>query len=64
MLECFISPNDNAGIMIPIPQYPLYSATISEYGLHQVIMINEFKTEAIALITQNSFHKITYLNRF
>ncbi|KAF8782672.1 alanine aminotransferase 1-like [Argiope bruennichi] len=24
------------GIMIPIPQYPLYSATIAEYGMHQI----------------------------
>lgn len=24
------------GVMIPIPQYPLYSATISEYGAHQI----------------------------
>lgn len=25
-----------AGIMVPIPQYPLYSATIAEFGMHQV----------------------------
>lgn len=25
-----------AGVMIPIPQYPLYSATIAEYGMHQI----------------------------
>lgn len=24
------------GIMIPIPQYPLYSATLSEFNMHQV----------------------------
>ncbi|XP_050704696.1 alanine aminotransferase 1-like [Eriocheir sinensis] len=24
------------GVMIPIPQYPLYSATIAEYDLHQI----------------------------
>lgn len=24
------------GVMIPIPQYPLYSATIAEYNLHQI----------------------------
>lgn len=24
------------GIMIPIPQYPLYSATVAEYGMHQI----------------------------
>lgn len=30
-------PNDKpAGFMIPIPQYPLYSATISEYSAHQI----------------------------
>ncbi len=38
LLECFISENESTGVMIPIPQYPLYSATISEYGLHQVIL--------------------------
>jgi aspartate/methionine/tyrosine aminotransferase len=27
---------DRAGIMIPIPQYPLYTATISRLGAHQV----------------------------
>lgn len=25
-----------SGVMIPIPQYPLYSATLAEYGIHQV----------------------------
>ncbi|KAF8782674.1 Alanine aminotransferase 2 like protein [Argiope bruennichi] len=25
-----------AGVMIPIPQYPLYSSTIAEYGMHQI----------------------------
>ncbi|GFS89843.1 alanine aminotransferase 2 [Nephila pilipes] len=24
------------GVMIPIPQYPLYSATLAEYGMHQI----------------------------
>lgn len=24
------------GIMVPIPQYPLYSATIAEFGMHQI----------------------------
>ncbi|XP_068724869.1 alanine aminotransferase 1-like [Montipora capricornis] len=28
--------NDRAGIMIPIPQYPLYSATLSEYNSYQI----------------------------
>lgn len=26
----------NPGIMVPIPQYPLYSATIAEFGMNQV----------------------------
>ncbi|XP_017493625.1 PREDICTED: alanine aminotransferase 2-like [Rhagoletis zephyria] len=32
------SPTDGipTGIMVPIPQYPLYSATISELGMHQI----------------------------
>jgi hypothetical protein len=25
-----------SGVMIPIPQYPLYSATLAEYGMEQV----------------------------
>ncbi|KAH8018596.1 hypothetical protein HPB51_009035 [Rhipicephalus microplus] len=25
-----------SGVMIPIPQYPLYSATLAEYGVHQI----------------------------
>jgi aspartate/methionine/tyrosine aminotransferase len=30
-------PNQKpAGFMIPIPQYPLYTATISEYGAEKV----------------------------
>jgi len=24
------------GVMIPIPQYPLYSASLAEFGMHQV----------------------------
>lgn len=28
--------DSNSGIMIPIPQYPLYSATITLYGGHQI----------------------------
>lgn len=27
---------DRAGVMVPIPQYPLYSATISEYNEYQI----------------------------
>jgi len=36
ILELFISEKENTGIMIPIPQYPLYSATIDEFGMEQV----------------------------
>ena len=24
------------GVMVPIPQYPLYSATLAEYGMEKV----------------------------
>lgn len=38
VLKMFINKNNakKVGIMIPIPQYPLYSATIEEFGLGQV----------------------------
>jgi len=29
-------PGQPVGVMIPIPQYPLYSATLCEFGMHQV----------------------------
>lgn len=29
-------PDLPVGVMIPIPQYPLYSATLCEFGMHQV----------------------------
>lgn len=36
--------------MIPIPQYPLYSATISEYGLEPIrYYLNEQQTWALEL---------------
>lgn len=25
-----------SGVMVPIPQYPLYSATLAEFNMHQV----------------------------
>lgn len=44
ILELFQSDSEKAGIMIPIPQYPLYSATISEYGMNLVgYYLNEEK---------------------
>lgn len=38
VLKLFINHNNakKVGVMIPIPQYPLYSATIEEFGLGQV----------------------------
>jgi len=36
ILELFISEKEKSGALIPIPQYPLYSATISEFGMHQI----------------------------
>ncbi|KAJ1351602.1 hypothetical protein KIN20_007685 [Parelaphostrongylus tenuis] len=38
VLKMFIRPDGGkkVGIMIPIPQYPLYSATVAEFGLGQV----------------------------
>ncbi|VDD85102.1 unnamed protein product [Enterobius vermicularis] len=38
VLKLFINRKASkpAGVMIPIPQYPLYSATVEEYGLGQV----------------------------
>ena len=44
IIELLLTDKDSkpAGFMIPIPQYPLYSATISEYSAEQVI-ITPFK---------------------
>lgn len=40
-MKLFTNPNGGdgslrPGVMIPIPQYPLYSASLSEYNLDQV----------------------------
>ncbi|CAK1544807.1 unnamed protein product [Leptosia nina] len=37
-LQLFINDLDGkpSGVMIPIPQYPLYSASLAEYGLEQI----------------------------
>lgn len=35
LLNCEIDGKP-PGIMVPTPQYPLYSATIAEYGMHQI----------------------------
>jgi len=36
VLELFVSDQEKSGALVPIPMYPLYSATISEFGLQQV----------------------------
>lgn len=36
VLELFVSTSEKSGALVPIPQYPLYSATISEFGMQQV----------------------------
>jgi alanine transaminase len=46
VLKLFINKTDGtnkqkAGIMIPIPQYPLYSASIEEFNLGQVSYFTE-----------------------
>ncbi|ODN02389.1 Alanine aminotransferase 2 [Orchesella cincta] len=36
-LKLFVETSSGApGVMIPIPQYPLYSASLAEFGMHQV----------------------------
>lgn len=41
-----------SGVMIPIPQYPLYSATIDEYGMHP---INYYLDEGILVFFESHF---------
>jgi len=36
MLNCKGPNGEKPGVMVPIPQYPLYSATLVEYNMHQV----------------------------
>ncbi|XP_063704820.1 alanine aminotransferase 1 [Culicoides brevitarsis] len=35
LLRC-VQNNKRPGVMVPIPQYPLYSATITEFDMHQI----------------------------
>lgn len=38
-MKLFIAPTADGkpvGVMVPIPQYPLYSASVAEFGLYQV----------------------------
>jgi alanine transaminase len=39
-LLSMLTENPNSGIMIPIPQYPLYSASLALYGSTPIIWMN------------------------
>lgn len=42
MLKLMVSPEGGMktpGVMIPIPQYPLYSASLAEYNMQQVYIM-------------------------
>jgi alanine transaminase len=48
ILELFESEAEKSGILIPIPQYPLYSATVAEFNMHQIgYYLNEEKDWAL-----------------
>jgi len=48
VLELFISEKEKSGALVPVPQYPLYSATISEFGMERVgYYLNEEKDWAL-----------------
>ena len=38
------------GVLIPIPQYPLYSATVAEFNMHQV---NHKRNDDYSVISLN-----------
>jgi hypothetical protein len=38
------------GVMIPIPQYPLYSASLAEYNIDQVLIQNAVKAKFDVLL--------------
>jgi hypothetical protein len=38
------------GVMIPIPQYPLYSASLAEYNIDQVLIQNVVKAKFDVLL--------------
>ncbi|VDL83739.1 unnamed protein product [Nippostrongylus brasiliensis] len=46
VLKMFVQPatERKSGVMVPIPQYPLYSATIQEYDLGQVLTRENIET--------------------
>ena len=42
MLKLMVNPEGGMktpGVMIPIPQYPLYSASLAEYNMQQVSIV-------------------------
>ncbi len=43
------------GVMIPIPQYPLYSASLAEYNIDQVLIQNNVKAKFNVLL-ESSVH--------
>ena len=51
MLKLLSNPTNSGkkpGVMIPIPQYPLYSASLAEYNIEQVgYYLNEDKNWAL-----------------
>ena len=50
--------------MVPIPQYPLYSATLAEYGMEQVMFpISLLKLFKIFCLQPNDFllYKTTFI---
>jgi aspartate/methionine/tyrosine aminotransferase len=53
---------DRAGVMIPIPQYPLYSATISELGAYQVCSQKTLKYSMLRAVLKlfTEFPRIKY----
>ena len=46
------------GVMIPIPQYPLYSASLAEYDMEQVWRIFTFNQVMILLLIVTIFGKL------
>ncbi|CAB3257521.1 unnamed protein product [Arctia plantaginis] len=59
-LKLFINNTNGqkTGVMLPVPQYPLYSATLAEYGLTQVeYYLDESKNWALTLEELERSHK-------
>lgn len=41
----------NPGVMIPIPQYPLYSASLAEFSIDQVHAAQYYRITLLAFIS-------------